>query len=120
MTSIEARLKKISVGMLAVWVVAVANLLLIWLSWIPWFGGTAQHAGIVDKLLGHIRFGGFRADFVWLCLSTVALFLAALFFILRSRTSRDARISAALCAAAVLSFVLYIWHALFSGVLDFG
>jgi hypothetical protein len=119
-SSAEARRSEISAATLVAWVVAIANISLIWLSWTSWFGGTAQHAGIADKLFGQLRFGGFRADIVWLCLSSAVLFFAGWFFILKSRKSRYARISAGLCVAEVLSFVTYVWHSLTSGLLYFG
>jgi hypothetical protein len=119
-SSTEVQQSKISLGTLVVWVVSIVNLSLIWVSWTPWFGGTAQHAGMADKLFGQMRLAGFRADIVWLCVSTGVLFLVGWFFILQARTSRSARINAALCVAEVLSFALYVLHVLTSGVLDFG
>jgi hypothetical protein len=116
----EAQRSKISLGTLIVWLVSVADLSLIWLSWFSWFGGTEHHAGMADKLFGQMRFGGFRADIVWLCLSTGVLFFIGGFFLLQARTSRNARISAALCVAEVLSFAMYMWHAVTSGLLYFG
>jgi len=116
-SSTEAQRSKIALRTFVVWLVAIANLSLIWF---PWFGGTEQHAGMADKLFGQMRFSGFRADVVWLCLSTGVLFFAGWFFILQARKSRDARISAGLCVAEVLSFAMYVWHALTSGILYFG
>jgi hypothetical protein len=119
-SSIEAKGSKVSIGVLVACFIAVANLALIWLSWFPWFGGSEQHVGIADKLFGQMRLSGFRADIVWLCLSTGVLFFAGCFFILQARRSRNARVSAALCVAEVLSFAMYILRALTSGLLYFG
>ena len=38
------------------------NLILIALSWSPWFEGTGAKIGAVDRLIGSFRLGGFRAD----------------------------------------------------------
>lgn len=115
MSSTEAQNPKISLWAYVVWIVTTANIFLIWLGWFPWFGGTEQHAGIEDKLFGQVRFGGFPADVAWLCLSTGALFLAGWFFILQARESRNARISAGLCVAEVLSFAMLVRHLYVSG-----
>ena len=55
------------------------NLVLIALSWSAWFEGTATRVGAVDHLFGSFRLGGFRADVVWLVLSTLAIALAVCF-----------------------------------------
>ena len=96
------------------------NLLLIAVSFTAWFSGTEKSLGFADRVFGTARLGGFRADFAWLLLSSAVLFLGLLFFIAGSRRSRIARVNAMLCLANVLAFVLYLYHALVSGLLDFG
>lgn len=96
------------------------NLVLIALSWSAWFEGTATRVGAVDHLLGSFRLGGFRADVVWLVLSTAAIALAGLIFLLKVKDSQAARINALLCAVGVLAFCSFVYRILTTGVLDFG
>lgn len=56
--------------------VALLNLTGIAVSWSRWFSGDAAHVGLVDRILGHLRLGGFRVDVIWLLLSTAILGLA--------------------------------------------
>jgi formate-dependent nitrite reductase membrane component NrfD len=101
-------------------VVVVFNVLLITLNWFTWFGGDAQQAGAADRIFGQLRLGGFRADSVWLVVSTVGLGFAFLFFVTEAKRSREAKINAILCLVGVVAFCFYVVHALTSGVLDFG
>jgi hypothetical protein len=96
------------------------NMLLMSVSFTAWFSGTEKSLGIADRAFGKVRFGGFRADFAWLLLTSAVLFLGLLFFIVESRKSRVARGNAVLCLADVLAFVLYLYHGLVYGFLYFG
>ena len=96
------------------------NFILIALSWSPWFEGNDTRVGAVDHLLGAFRLGGFRADFIWLVLSTGIIALAGLSFLLKVRSSRAARINALLCAAEILAFGSFVYRILTTGILDFG
>ncbi len=96
------------------------NLVLIALSWFPWFEGTETRVGAVDHLLGAFRLGGFRADVVWLVLSTGVIALAGFLSLLQARGSRTARINALLCAVEVLAFCSFVYRIVTSGLLDFG
>jgi hypothetical protein len=96
------------------------NLVLIALSWSAWFEGTATRVGVVDHLFGSFRLGGFRADVVWLVLSTVAIAVAGLLSLLKVRNSQTAQINALLCAVEVLAFCSFVYRILTTGVLDFG
>ena len=98
----------------------VFNLALVALSWWPWFEGTAVRPGAVDHLLGAFRLGGFRADLVWLVVSTLFIFFALFPFLFKARTSRFARTNALLCFAEIIAFCLFVYRILSSGVLDFG
>jgi hypothetical protein len=96
------------------------NMLLIAVSFTAWFSGTEKTLGFADRAFGKLRFGGFRADFAWLLLTSAVLFLALLFFIVESRKSRVARVNAVLCLAEVLALVAYLYYSLVSGLLDMG
>jgi hypothetical protein len=109
-------LKKITVFRTVVGI----NLLLVAFSWWPWFEGTATKVGAVDHLLGGLRLGGFRADVVWLIISTLFIFAAFFPFLIAARKSRSARINALLCVVEILAFCSFIHRVLTTGVLDFG
>ena len=96
------------------------NLLLITISFSAWFSGTEKSPGFADQIFGKVRISGFRADFAWLLASTAVLFLALIVFIVMTRESHVARVNAALCLAEVFAFGLFLYHALVSGLLDFG
>jgi hypothetical protein len=96
------------------------NLILIALSWSPLFEGTETKVGAVDHLLGAFRLGGFRADVIWLVVSTAGVFLALIVFLIEARRSRTARINALLCVTEILAFCSFIYRILTTGVLDFG
>jgi phosphoglycerol transferase MdoB-like AlkP superfamily enzyme len=96
------------------------NLVLIGLSWSPWFEGTATTVGAADHLFRAFRLGGWRADVVWLVLSTVVIALAGLLFVFKAKSSRAVRIDVLLCAAEVLAFCSFVYRILTAGVLDFG
>jgi hypothetical protein len=100
--------------------VIAADLILVALSWWPWFEGTATKPGEVDQLLSSVRLGGFRADFLWLMISTLFIFLAFFSFLKDARSSRSARITAALCVLEILAFCSFVYRILTSGLLDFG
>jgi len=101
-------------------ILAAINLLLAGLTWSSWFEGTADRAGLADRIFGTFTVGGFRIDFVWFVLSSVFLFFAFFYFIIQARKSRAARVNAAICLAATLAFCLAIYRVLTSGLLDFG
>jgi hypothetical protein len=99
--------------------IIAVNLLRIALGWSIWFEGNAGHAGMADRMFPN-RGGGFRGDFLWLILTTLMIFIAFFWQLARVRRSRSARIDALLCAIEVIGFVLYVRHALLTGVLYFG
>jgi hypothetical protein len=100
--------------------VVVLNLTIVAISWSRWFSGDADHVGMVDRVLGYLRLGGFRVDVAWLVLSTVMPGLAFLYFASQSIRDREARINAAFCFFGVVAFCLFVYRALTTGVLDFG
>jgi hypothetical protein len=51
--------------------ILAVNFLLLVLSFIPAFSGYGPEPGMADRLWGNYRLDGWRADVVWMCLSTV-------------------------------------------------
>jgi hypothetical protein len=100
--------------------VIVLNLVLVALSWWPWFEGTADKPGVVDHLLGSIRFGGFRVDVLWLVASTFLVFFALIASLFNARKNRSAQINATLCAIEIFAFCSFVYRIATSGLLDFG
>lgn len=98
---------------------AIFNLALISLSFTKWFSGDPEGSGVADRLFGHIRLGGWRADVAWLLLSSCLLFFAFLYSLVEIRRT-PARVNAALIFFALLSFCAYIHHLLHSGLLYMG
>ena len=96
------------------------NILLVAVSWSRWFSGDAEHVGMVDRVLGQLRLGGFRVDVLWLGLTTVVLGLAFLNFVPLALCNREARINAIFCLGGVVAFCLFVYRALTTGVLDLG
>jgi hypothetical protein len=96
------------------------NLILIALSWSPWFEGTEAKIGAVDRLIGSFRLGGFRADLIWLVVSTAGILLALIPFLMEARRNRTARLNALLCVVEILAFCSFVYRILTTGVLDFG
>jgi hypothetical protein len=101
-------------------ILAAINLLLAGLTWSSWFEGTADRAGLADRIFGAFTVGGFRIDFVWFVLSSIFLFFAFFYFIIRGRRNRAAEVNAAFCLVAVLAFCLAVHRILTAGLLYFG
>ncbi|HEY4010523.1 MAG TPA: hypothetical protein VGM11_10265 [Acidobacteriaceae bacterium] len=100
--------------------VVLVNVTLTALSWTVWFGGNAGKVGFADRIFGNARLGGFRADVVWLVLSTLGLAFGFFHSLSRASRDREARLNALLCCAGVIAFVLFLYHSVTAGVLDFG
>lgn len=98
----------------------IVSLVLVAFSFSLWFSGTAEKAGEADRLFGSLRFAGFRADFVWVLLTTLASSVAFIPLAIAARRERVARITAALCIGQMAGFCLFIYQVLHSGTLDFG
>ncbi|HKW12230.1 MAG TPA: hypothetical protein VJO33_17720 [Gemmatimonadaceae bacterium] len=83
--------------------VLAVNFALLVLSFVPAFSGIGQpEPGVADRLWGNYRFDGWRADVVWMCVSTVICLLRVYLVIVvrgptwtRERGSR--RITSILC-----------------------
>jgi hypothetical protein len=95
------------------------NFVRLSLGWSTSFEGNAHNPGTADRVFTN-HGGGFRSDFQWLILTTLIISIAFFCQLPRLRTSRIARINALFCAVEVIGFVLYVRHALFTGVLAFG
>jgi hypothetical protein len=111
---------RLNKGDLLIRILATINLLLAGLTWSSWFEGTPDRAGLADRIFGGLTLGGFRIDFAWFVLSSIFLFFAFFYFIVRARRSRAARVNAAFCLAAVLAFCLAVHRILIAGLLYFG
>jgi hypothetical protein len=95
------------------------NTLVLALSFVPWFAGTPQALGVADRLFGHIRFGGFRFDIVWLVFSFFATFVWVIYNLSTFR-QRSHKFNALLGALWCIGFVGLVRHILISGLLDMG
>jgi hypothetical protein len=118
-----ARSMRRLVCMVLTWMLRIAivlNFVRFALSFIPRFEGTAQRAGIIDRLLGSSTVFFFRADFAWLLGSTMVIFLATLYFVRASKKDSRARLDAVLCQMWIVAFVVYLIKLLLTGVLYLG
>ena len=99
--------------------IVAVNFVRFLLAFVPSFEGTEKSVGAADKIFAW-RISGFRADFVWLVITTVLIFIAGIYFLLGIKEDRTAKTDALLCAAWVLAFFIYIARSLFTGMIDFG
>src|ERR1700733_5586592 len=74
-------------GLLAV------NYALFVLTFIPAFSGIGRNPGLADRLLGNYRFGGWRADVVWMCASSVFIIATGIIWIRGNRSANITRIA---------------------------
>jgi hypothetical protein len=86
------------------------NLLLVGLAWSPWFEGNERDIGFADKLFGELRFGGFRADVVWLFFSSFLLLFPLLYFFERAKGSGAARLNVIFCVAGIAGFCFFLYR----------
>jgi hypothetical protein len=100
--------------------IVVVNVILVALLWWPWFGGTAEKVGEVDRLLDPFRIGGFRPDCVWLVFSTFLIAISLFVFLFKARADGNARVNACLCLIELLAFCSFVYRIVTSGLLDFG
>jgi hypothetical protein len=54
------------------------NVALLILTFIPAFSGIGPEPGVADRLWGNYRFGGWRADVVWMFVSTIVILAGGL------------------------------------------
>src|SRR4051812_41120029 len=83
----------------------VVNLTLLVLIFVPTFSGIGSNApGLADRVGGKIRLAGWRADVVWVCVSTMCILLAAV----GPASERGiSRLTSVLCRLWIGCFVVY-------------
>jgi hypothetical protein len=101
-------------------IVVGLNFIRFALSFSPAFEGTGEINGIADRLFNPNHHFGFRLDFVWLVISTVAIVLATVVFIRGIEKDRRARINVILGLTWSIAFAVYMARSLTSGILSFG
>lgn len=89
-------------GLLAV------DFVLFVLTFIPAFSGIGPEAGLADRLLGNYRFGGWRADIVWMCASSVLIIATGLPRIRENRSAKVTRIAWCLWLTCFPFYLFYI------------
>jgi hypothetical protein len=108
------------IGTIVLRAVIVLNFIRFALSFLPWFEGTEKSAGFADQLFNPRHTDGFRSDFLWLIFSTLYVFFAMVVFVPEFRREAMARMNIYLSFAWIVAFLIYIYRALITGVLDFG
>jgi len=79
------------------------------LTFVPAFSGIGGNdPGLADRLFGNYRFGGWRADIVWMCSSSVFIIAAGLPWIMRNRSAKITRITWFLWLACFPFYLFYI------------
>jgi hypothetical protein len=85
----------------------VVNFTLFALTFIPAFSGIGPKAGVADRWWGDYRFDGWRADVLWMCLSSVVIFAGAF----RWTAAPGAwRRTSNLCRIWLACFVVYVGY----------
>ena len=83
------------------------NAALLVLTFVPAFSGTGAAPGLADRLWGNYRYGGWRADVVWMCGSTVVILVGGL----RPTVEVGAeRTTSRLCWAWLVCFFFYLGY----------
>jgi hypothetical protein len=98
-------------------VVIALNFIRFALSFLPWFEGTATQPGLADEVFGRYRIGGFRADFVWLIVSTVVILCSMPYVLRMSKRGPKTKVDLYLCFALMIVFLWFVVKAVLSGVL---
>ena len=95
--------------------VLIVNFLRLALSFSSRFEGSERTVGWIDRALGNSRVGGFRIDFLWLVLSTIAILVATVYFFTNSKAERPVKLDFALSIAWLFAFAIYIMRSLLTG-----
>jgi hypothetical protein len=100
-------------GCLLCLVIAI-NLVLFVLTFIPAFSGFGPQPGLADRLWGDYRFGGWRADVVWVYASSVAVFFFGLIYARSgsARQNQEYKFVVLLSAVWLACFVVYAGYVL--------
>jgi hypothetical protein len=88
-------------GLLAV------NFALFVLTFVPAFSRIGPEPGLADRLLGNYRFGGWRADVVWMCASSLLIIAAGLPWIMGNRSAKITRVAWFLWLACYPFYLFY-------------
>jgi hypothetical protein len=78
------------------------------LTFIPAFSGIGPEPGLADRLLGNFRFGGWRADVVWICASSVLIIATGLAWIRENRSAKITRIAWFLWLGCFPFYLFYV------------
>jgi len=81
---------------------------LLFLTFIPAFSGLGAAPGLADRLWGKYRLGGWRADIVWVCASSVYVVAVGLPWIKENREAKMTRIVWFLWLACFPIYLIYI------------
>jgi hypothetical protein len=101
-------------------ILLAVNTVLLVVSFFPWFAGTPGAAGVADHLFGHLTFGGFRFDVVWLVLAFIATSIWTFFNLAHFNVSPSHRLNGLLGLAWCAGFIYYVHHIITSGLLWMG
>ena len=85
--------------------VLAVNFALFILSFIPAFSGSWREPGLFDRLWGNYRLAGWRADFVWMGVSTLFIAVVGATSI---REFRYHKTTAILCLVWLACFLFYL------------
>jgi hypothetical protein len=88
--------------------VLAMNVVLLGLTFLPAFSGSGATPGLADRLWGDIRYGGYRADVVWMCGTTLLLIVAGV--VLRTRQPGARRTTSLLCLYWLPCFAVYLGY----------
>jgi hypothetical protein len=100
--------------------ILAVNWVLFVLSFWPRYAGTAINRGLADEWFGMRDLGGFRADFVWLGISTLMAAVAFFFFFDERKSDARAHVDILLCGGWVIACFVMVYHMAHTGILDFG
>ena len=95
-------------------VIIAVNFILFVLTFIPAFSGIGAGPGLADRLWGDYRFGGWRADIVWVVTSTAGILILALAYS-QSTSAKGAgarKLVLATCAVWLVCFLAYARYVL--------
>ena len=92
--------------------VIAVNFILFVLTFVPAFSGFGEQPGLADRLLGNYRFGGWRADVVWVFASTVAILILGLAYTQSTsvKGGRAYKLVVTSCTVCLGCFVLYVGY----------
>lgn len=85
------------------------DLVLLVLTFIPAFSGIGQQPGLADRLWGGVRLGGWRADVVWMCGSSLLIVASGL---PRRTIPGLRRTTVVLCRLWLPCFAIYLGYTL--------